>query len=167
MHTFPGWSAPLFGGASGALAGLAILGDPRVAVPAAYPILGGAVVGAVAGLIVWASDRGSNQKEQLDSNSKLGTGVRPSRIQGFWFMLAGVLLLAMNHALVMLATRKFFPLVFAEGFFLLVGAAAVIVPRILLPKADRVSLRWHENLIGGAGAIGGLAFGMCLWLVVY
>lgn len=168
MEKWPAWSAPLLGGFGGGLAGLALTGDPRFPFPPAYATLGGVALGMLAGLIVWLRDKLRPTIEAPPSVPTQRAVYAPSsRRTGLLYMAAGIACLAANHAMALAAAKKFLPLVCGGSVFLALGLAGIILPQILTAGATGERVPWWGHIVGGILAVGGLALGLYLWLVVY
>jgi hypothetical protein len=82
-------------------------------------------------------------------------------------MVGGTSCLAAHHALVVATGKKLLSLVVVGSLFLAVGLAGIILPQILTAGATAEQVPWWGHLVGGILAVGGLAFGLYLWLAVY
>lgn len=168
MERWPAWSAPLLGGCGGALAGLALAGNPRFRFAPLYAAFGGVALGMVAGLIVLLQHKLRSTEDAPPSRlTRWPVSSISGRWLGFILIVAGIGCLAANHLLVTLAEKKLFPLVMGGAFFLAVGLAGVTLPQILTAGAAGERLPWWGHLLGGILAVGGLALGLYLWLAVY
>src|SRR5258705_50237 len=77
---WPGWSAPLLGAFGGAIGGVFIAAEPRFPLTPVQSGLGGAALGALAGLVVWLKDRQGTAPNEAVPLSPPGDGVsRASR----------------------------------------------------------------------------------------
>ncbi len=168
MEKWPAWSAPLLGAIGGGLGGLALAGDPKNQFPGWQTSLAGAVAGLAAGFIVWCFDRRRSSSERLPEMVCTTIAVRkPSRWTGFCLLAAGLACLGVNHALALFAQKKFLPLVIGGSFLAAVGLGGIVLPQLFAPARAGEKMPWWVHVVGGALAVGGLAVGFYLWLMVY
>ena len=168
MEKWPAWAAPLLGGVGGGLGGLALAGDPTNQFPAWQSSLAGAVAGLAAGLIVWGFDRRRSGSKRLRkvARAPLAAG-KGSRWTGFCLLAAGLACLGLNHALALFAQKRFLPLVIGGSFFAAVGLGGILLQQLFTPTTAGEKVPWWVHVVVGVLAVGGLAVGLYLWLVVY
>jgi hypothetical protein len=169
MKRWPPWSAPLLGSCGGSIGGLALTGKPHFPFPPVYAALGGAVLGLFAGFVAWLFMwlQGEDYFATDTATSVVARPIHSSRWFGFLLMIAGMSFLMANHALVVTAGKKWFALVCGGSFFVTVGLAGLILPQILTTGVTGQKVPLWGHLVGGILALGGIALGLYLWLVVY
>ncbi len=168
MEKWPGWSAPLLGVIGGGLGGLALAGDSKNRFPAWQTSLAGAVAGLAAGLIVWGFDRRHSSSKRLRdaASARIAVG-KASRWTGFCLLATGLACMGVNHALALFAQKKFLPLAVGGSFLAGVGVGGIVLPQLFTPATAGEKMPWWVHVVGGALAVGGLAVGFYLWLMVY
>jgi hypothetical protein len=168
MRKWNSWAAPLLGGFGSGLGGLYLSGEPNFPFSPVYATLGGIVVGIFAGMIVWFLDKPNPNLETSTPISARGTvSAESSRWFGFILMIAGIGSLAANHAWVAFIGEELLLFVVAGSFFSVIGLGGIFLPQLLTSGATGQQIHWWEYLIGGFFAVGALALGLYLWLVVY
>ena len=134
--------------------------------------LGGVVLGGVAGLLIWASDKVKSppnppKVEQNDFDPEFDQTKSPSRWYGLAFLIAGLILMAGNHALVVLSGKKYFMMVQGGAFFASLGLAVLAFPELLIASKTGKKLPWWSHALGAILLLGGLVSGLYLWIRVY
>jgi hypothetical protein len=150
------------------MAGAALLGDPKFPYSPVYTILGGAVLGTLAGFIVWVSAlrRSPSMERDRDLPHPMKSIV-VSRWIGLGLLTAGLACLGVNHALVVLGHEKWFELVVGGAFLLGIGLIGILAPNALVAGMTGERLPIWVHVMSGVLAIGGLGLGFYLWIVVY
>jgi hypothetical protein len=169
---FPGWAAPLVGGIGGAIAGIFIVSENDL--PSASSLLtaflGGAFLGVLAGSIVWIADRLRRVPPVPDLASQVWPYPIPipSRRTALAVVAGGIAVLAVNHAMVVLADTKSLEIVLLGATFLVMGIGECVHPSFMLgARTTRRASSLFPTFIAVVFAIGGVGLALWLWAVVY
>ena len=169
-RSWPNWSAPLLGAGGGALAGLAIQGDPHPPASALLTIACGGLIGFLAGLFVWFKNWINTDPEPILSEpvpvGAEGLAVQPTRRLGLIVMVTGLVALTLNHASVVFRSEKHFELVLGGICCSVFGLGVLLFPGILR-RVPGEFWSWRRTPLEVGLTLVSLALGTYLWVVVY
>jgi hypothetical protein len=167
-RNWPGWSAPLLGAFGAALAGVFLTEEPHFPFTPVQSGLGGAVLGALAGLIVWLKDRPVTTPDEAVLPGRPGDGgSRVSRRPAVQLITLGLAVLSMNHLMVIATRQKLLPLVLGGPFFVAFGLAGCLAPSLLLRRGTAEPPSLWANLIAAVFVLASLGLSGYLWFVIY
>jgi hypothetical protein len=166
---FPGWAAPLIGGMGIGIAGTFLASEHNFSLSSLLTgFLGGACAGALAGSFVWMADRFRDERPVPDFAAQFRPPVAASRWHALGLAAIGIVALAANHGLVVVAHVKQFEIVFVGGVFLLIGIGGCVHPSFILgARTAGRGPSLTSSFIGGIFSIAGVALALWLWAVVY
>ena len=170
---FPGWAAPLVGGIGGGIAGIFIVSENDL--PSASSLLtaflGGAFLGVLAGSIVWIADRLRRVSPVPDLASQVWLSDPipiASRRTALAVVAGGIAVLAVNHAMVVLADTKSLEIVLLGATFLVMGIGGCVHPSFMLgARTARRAPSLIPTFIAVIFALGGVGLALWLWAVIY
>jgi hypothetical protein len=165
---WPGWSAPMLGAFGAAIAGVFIAADPRFPFSPVQSGLGGAVLGALAGLIVWLGDRRGPAPNETVPLIPPGDGVsRVSRVPALSLLTFGLTAIVANHLIAITLHKKIFALVLGGPVLVGFGLASCLYPSLLTGKRDGGPPSLWVNLVAALFGLAGLGLAGYMWFVMY
>jgi predicted lysophospholipase L1 biosynthesis ABC-type transport system permease subunit len=114
------------------------------------------------------ADRFRNEPPVPDFAAQFRPPVAASRWHALGLVAIGIVALAANHGLVVVAHKKHFEIVFVGAVFLLIGIGGCVHALLILGArtAGRVP-SLTSSCIGGVFVIAGVGLALWLWAVVY